>query len=230
MDNFIDKDDYSNNLDTDDDINISSSDDKEINSKGSKIFNEFCDMVESVLFSIFTVILIFTFLFKVASVIGSSMVPTLEEGDKLIVSSAFYNQPEQSDVVIIDAENAHLLVDSDSDGQVDDVEISNGLQKPIVKRVIAVEGQTVDIDFENGNVYIDGEIINEPYINNLTTNDEYAFQYPITIPEGYIFVLGDNRIVSKDSRHPEVGLVDIDYVIGKVVLRISPLEKFGFID
>jgi len=230
MDNFSDKDNYSNNLDTDDDMNISSSDNKEVNSKGSKIFNEFCDMVESVLFSIFTVILIFTFLFKVASVIGSSMVPTLEEGDKLIVSSAFYNQPKQSDVVIINSENAHLLVDSDSDGQVDDVETSNGLQKTIVKRVIAVAGQTVDIDFENGNVYIDGEIINEPYINNLTTNDEYAFQYPITIPEGYIFVLGDNRNISKDSRHPEIGLVDIDDVIGKVVLRISPLEKFGLVD
>lgn len=201
------------------------------------ILNEFCDMAESVLFSIFTVILVFTFLFKVASVIGSSMEPTLHggsegssEGDKLIVSSAFYNNPKQKDIVIIDNENAHLLEDTDNDGQVDDVVEVEGLQKTIVKRVIAVAGQTIDIDFDTGNVYIDGEIINEPYINNLTTQNHGSFEYPITIPEGYVFVMGDNRAVSKDSRSDEIGLVPVENIIGKVVLRISPLEKFGLVD
>ncbi|MCD7800500.1 MAG: signal peptidase I [Ruminococcus sp.] len=194
------------------------------------IIDEFCDMVESVLFSIFTVILIFTFLFKVASVVGTSMVPTLQNDDKLIVSSAFYSNPKNQDIVIIDCENAHLLEDSDGDGNVDDVYETAGLNKTIVKRIIAVEGQTLDIDFENGNVYVDGEIINEPYINNLTLQDHGSFEYPITIPEGYVFVMGDNRGVSKDSRSDEVGLIPVDDIIGKVILRISPLENFGLLD
>jgi signal peptidase I len=198
--------------------------------KGSKLFDEVCDLVESVLFSIFTVILIFTFLFKVASVIGTSMQPTLEEGDKLIVSSAFYNNPKQKDIVIIDSQEAHLLEDLDGDGEANEVVTTDGLEKTIVKRVIAVAGQTVDIDFSTGNVYIDGEVINEPYIYDLTQNDEYAFQYPITIPEGYVFVLGDHRSVSKDSRSIDVGLIPIDSIVGKVVLRVAPFEKFGLLD
>jgi signal peptidase I len=166
----------------------------------------------------------------VASVQGTSMEPTLVQADKLIVSSTFYNTPKQKDIIIIDAENAHLLADTDNDGQVDDVVVADGLHKTIVKRVIAVAGQTVDIDFETGNVIIDGEVINEPYINDLTQNDEFAFEYPITVPDGYVFVLGDHRSVSKDSRSNEIGLVDVNDIIGKVVLRISPLEKFGTLD
>jgi signal peptidase I len=217
-----------NKVDTDDSQNNDSTEDN--TKKGSKVFNELCDMIESVLFSIFTVILIFTFVFKVASVQGTSMEPTLVQDDKLIVSSTFYNTPKQKDIIIIDAENAHLLADTDNDGQVDDVVVADGLHKTIVKRVIAVAGQTVDIDFETGNVIIDGEVINEPYINDLTQNDEFAFEYPITVPDGYVFVLGDHRSVSKDSRSNEIGLVDVNDIIGKVVLRISPLEKFGTLD
>lgn len=229
-----DNDNNSTHLPIDTNVETSTKDDT---SKGSKFFNELCDMLESIIFSIFTVILIFTFVFKVASVIGTSMEPTLHggpegssEGDKLIISSTFYNTPKQKDIIIIDAKEAHLLADTDNDGETDDVVESTGLNKTIVKRVIAVEGQTIDIDFETGNVYIDGEVINEPYINDLTTRDEYGFKYPITIPEGYVFVMGDNREVSKDSRSPEIGLVSTDDIIGKVILRISPLEKFGLID
>lgn len=225
--------DNSNNLDErqDDlnkDINIQTSNDEEKPQKN--VLNEFCDMVESVLFSIFTVILVFTFLFKIASVEGTSMVPTLEDKDKLIVSSTFYNNPKQKDIIIIDNKNAHLLEDTDNDGNVDDVVETNGLEKTIVKRVIAVAGQTIDIDFNTGNVYIDGEVINEPYINDLTLQNHGSFEYPITIPEGYVFVMGDNRGVSKDSRSSEIGLVPVDSIIGKVILRISPLESFGPLD
>ena len=88
----------------------------------------------------------------------------------------------------------------------------------------------MDIDFDTGNVYIDGEVINESYINDLTDRDEGGFEYPITIPDGYVFVLGDNRGVSKDSRSYQVGLIPVEDIIGKVVFRISPIEKFGFVD
>lgn len=205
---------------------------KEVNfqDKSKKIIDDICDMVEAVLFSIFTVILIFTFLFKVASVVGTSMIPTLEEDDKLIIASAFYNNPKQKDIIIVDAQESHLLEDSDGDGQVNDVILADGIHKTIVKRVIATAGQTVDIDFSTGNVSIDGEVIHEPYINDLTLINEGAFEYPITIPEGYVFVLGDNRGVSKDSRSEEIGLIDIDDIVGKAVLRISPMEKFGFLE
>lgn len=202
-------------------------------SKKTNFFEELCDMVESVLFSIFAVILIFTFLFKVASVVGTSMVPTLEQDDKLIVASAFYNNPKYGDIVIINAQDAHLLPDTNGDGvrnNDDTVQLGDGLHKPIVKRVIATAGQTLDIDFDTGNVYIDGEVINESYINDLTDRDEGGFEYPITIPDGYVFVLGDNRGVSKDSRSYQVGLIPVEDIIGKVVFRISPIEKFGFVD
>ena len=158
------------------------------------------------------------------------MVPTLEDDDKLIVSSTFYNNPKQKDIIIINNKNAHLLEDTDNDGNADDVVETNGLEKTIVKRVIAVAGQTIDIDFDTGNVYIDGTVINEPYINDLTLQNHGSFEYPITIPEGYVFVMGDNRGVSKDSRSSEIGLVPIDSIIGKVILRISPLESFGPLD
>lgn len=230
MDNFNDN---TNNLQNQKDTtteNIDLKQDVQKETKGNKVLNDICDMIESVLFSIFTVILVFTFLFKVASVIGTSMIPTLEEKDKLIISSAFYNNPKQKDIIIVDSQDAHLLADSDGDGQVNDVVVSEGIHKTIVKRVIATAGQTVDIDFSTGNVSIDGEVIHEPYINDLTLLDEGAFQYPITIPEGYVFVLGDNRGVSKDSRSDDIGLVSVDDIVGKVVLRISPMEKFGFID
>ena len=98
--------------------------------------------------------------------------------------------------------------------------------------MIAVGGQTVDIDFEAGDVYVDGEKLSESYITGLTHLDEGAFtgQYPITVPDGYIFVLGDNRGVSKDSRSIEIGLIAESAVNGKVMLRISPLENFGFVN
>jgi signal peptidase I len=106
----------------------------------------------------------------------------------------------------------------------------NGLNKRIVKRVIATGGQEVKINFENGDVLVDGKLLDEPYIKNLTNLDENAFKYPFVVPEGYVFVLGDNRAMSKDSRHPNVGLVQEDYIIGKIIFRIFPFDKIGFVD
>jgi len=90
-----------------------------------------------------------------------------------------------------------------------------------------VGGETLDIDFATGTVTIDGEVLEESYINNLTVNDEGAFTYPLTIPEGYYFVMGDNRQHSSDSRHPMVGLVSEEQIMGKAVFRFAPISNFG---
>ena len=91
----------------------------------------------------------------------------------------------------------------------------------LFKRVIATEGQIVDIDFENGIVYVDGLPLEEPYIQNLTTRAEGVL-FPLIVEEGCIFVLGDNREVSKDSRHPEIGLIDTRQVLGKAIYLMLP--------
>ena len=93
--------------------------------------------------------------------------------------------------------------------------------EPIVKRVIATEGQTVDIDFSTGSVYVDGELLEETYIKEPTYDDE-GLAFPVTVEEGCIFVMGDNRNASDDSRNPRLGIVDERYVLGKAVFLLLP--------
>lgn len=168
---------------------------------------EFFDWVETIIFAFFTVILVFTFLLRIAVVSGESMLPTLQDKDRLIVSYLFYT-PKNGDIVIVDCEDSIL-------------------DKVIVKRVIATAGQTVDIDFDAGTVKVDGAVLEESYINNLTQLDEGAHEYPVTVPEGCVFVMGDNRMNSTDSRSPLVGFVLVDDILGKVVLRIFPFSSIG---
>lgn len=189
----------------------------------SSVLDDICDLAESVLVSVFVVLLLFTFVFKVATVEGDSMKQTLHDGDRLILSDINYT-PEYGDVVIINSWDAYLF---DENGA---PVAGEGLNKRVVKRIIATGGQTLDIDFKTGTVTVDGAVLDEPYINNPTTRDEGAFDYPITIPEGYVFVLGDNRGVSKDSRHPNVGLVAEEDIVGKVLLRVYPFSDFGTIE
>lgn len=102
------------------------------------------------------------------------------------------------------------------------------LQEPIIKRVIALENQTVDIDFETGTVYVDGQALDESaYIANGITTQPSDYTYPLTVPEGHLFVLGDNRAVSKDSRNSSVGMIDERYVLGKAELVVFPFSRFG---
>lgn len=185
--------------------------------------SDMADLAESVFLSVFLVMVLFTYLFTVSSVEGDSMVPTLEDGDRLVVWRTEENL-STGDVLIIDSETAGLLDDGVT------VTEHNGLDKRIVKRLIAQGGQEVNIDFQQGIVYVDGTALDEPYINAPTTFDHRAFTYPFTVPEGYIFVLGDNRHISKDSRHPDVGLIPTDEIVGKVILRVLPVKKFGTID
>lgn len=171
--------------------------------KHSSASEEFLSWIESIVFSFFVVILFFTFILRIAYVDGDSMLPTLENKDKLMVSYLFYT-PKASDIVIVDSE---------------------GLEKYIVKRVIAVEGQTVDINFNTGEVMVDGVVLEENYINNLTQRDEGGHQYPVTVPDGCVFVMGDNRMNSTDSRSGLVGFVPVDDVVGKVFFRFFPFDR-----
>ena len=153
------------------------------------------------------VVLAFLLLFRIIVVSGDSMYSTLLDGDYLLLlSNLFYHEPEQGDIVVISKET-----------------FDNGA--PIVKRVIATEGQTVNIDFEKGAVYVDGVELQEDYINNLTYQGRSEF--PQVVEEGCIFVLGDNRAVSLDSRYPEIGQIDRREVLGKALLLMLPGTSHG---
>lgn len=153
-------------------------------------------------------ILVFLLLFRVVVVSGTSMNSTLLDGDYLLLlSSTFYQDPQYGDIIVASKES-----------------FDNGA--PIVKRVIATEGQVVDIDFIKGVVYVDGVALDEPYTLTPTTVSE-GMRFPLTVEEGCLFVMGDNRNGSKDSRHPEIGLVDKREVLGKVFFLFVPGTNEG---
>ena len=184
------------------------------------------DVFAYALVTLFCIILLCVYVFHFASVQGDSMLPTLQDGNQLLVN-ALDKDPECGDIIIINADCAALLRTFDGAPY-----LMDGLHKVIVKRVIAVGGQTLDIDFETGTVYCDGAVVDEPYIGSQTGAPvvDAAFTYPITIPDGYVFVMGDNRSVSKDSRYADVGLVPLSQIEGNVLLRLRPTEEFGLIN
>jgi len=138
------------------------------------------------------------------------MFPNYINGERLIVAN-YSSKIEQGDVVVM----------------------TNVLDEPIIKRVIATEGQTVNIDYETGIVYVDGMALDETQYgveNGTTTSPSIAYEplvFPQTVPDNCIFVLGDNRGVSKDSRYAEVGMVDVRHVLGEAVFVIFPFDRFG---
>ena len=155
---------------------------------------------------------------------GDSMRETLHDKDRLLMSDLLYT-PEYGDIVIVNNTHSYLY---DEDGNL--VE-GNGLpqEKRLIKRIIATGGQEINIDFATGEVTVDGEVLDEPYIRELTANQEDGFaSYPVTVPEGYYFVMGDNRNNSTDSRSQFVGFVPRDAILGKAIFRISP-DDFGSI-
>lgn len=151
------------------------------------------------------VIFIFAFLGRTTVVSGSSMFDTLEEGDMMFVSNLFY-EPKYGDIVVLTQPSYST--------------------DPLVKRVIATEGQTVDIDFAQGIVIVDGEQLDEPYTFT-PTNNQYDMEFPLTVKEGHIFVLGDNRNGSYDSRGSRIGQVDKRMVMGKAYWRLMPFDKLS---
>ena len=161
------------------------------------------EWVQSLVGSVLVVVAIFTFVIRMMGVDGHSMLNTLQHGDRLlVVNSMLYHDYKYGDIVIL---RKNGVFDDD----------------PIVKRVIAVEGQTVDIDFAEGIVYVDGEALEEDYIREPTYTAK-GTEFPLTVPEGSIFVMGDNRNGSSDSRDYRLGTVDTRYVIGKAAFLIFP--------
>lgn len=163
------------------------------------------EYLHDVVYILALILVLFTFCMRVVIVSGSSMFSTLVDGDYLLlINRPLCGELEQGDIVVASMERF-------KDGE------------PIVKRVVATEGQTVDIDFTTGSVWVDDQLLDEPYINELTFTYE-GMDFPVTLREGEVFVMGDNRNASDDSRDPKLGPVDERYIIGKAVVLAFPGE------
>ncbi len=174
--------------------------------KKKTFFGELYDWIETFCFALAFMVVLFIFVFRYVTVDGSSMMNTLHDQDKLIISNFNYT-PQTGDIVVIYIE---------------------GQNKPYIKRVIATEGQTVKIDFEKWEVYVDGEKLEEDYVLRREGDMHYAAFYngEFTVPEGQVYVMGDNRNDSTDSR--VLGCLDEHNIIGRVIVRLAP--EFGTVD
>ncbi len=152
------------------------------------------------------VMLLLTFVFRQVTVSGTSMTDTLSPDDRLIISNFMY-KPKYGDIVVI----SH----------------GNNYKDPIIKRVIATEGQALSINYDTGDVSVDGVILDEPYIKGKTIKLRHPTDIPDRIPEGYVFVMGDNREGSLDSRSTEIGMIPVENIIGKAEWRVYPFTSIG---
>ncbi|MEG0895706.1 MAG: signal peptidase I [Oscillospiraceae bacterium] len=159
--------------------------------------------VEAIVSSVIIVALIIAFVGRIVDVSGSSMMPYFSDGDKVITINAKGNL-KYGDVVAIKRKNDTSLI----------------------KRIIATEGQTVNINYETGEVMVDGTILDEPFLSEPTCND-LGMSMPTIVPQGCVFVMGDNRNHSDDSRNPAIGMINTKNISGKIVFRIMPFDSFG---
>ncbi len=179
----------------------------EVNSKRN-LWSVLYDWLDSPVYAVLLILIIFTFFARIVSVNGESMLPTFKHGDWLTVS-AVTTDVKRGDVVVITQPNA--------------------LNEPLIKRVIAKGGDTINIDFATGEVIVNGKAQYEPYIAELTAR-KGDFEGEIVIPDGYLFVMGDNRNNSLDSRYNVIGLVDERYVLGVAQIKIFPFGDWNIYD
>ncbi len=172
--------------------------------KPNALLNSCYEIVDSVKGAAVVVFLVFALAFRVVGVDGDSMNPTLHNGDWVAVRSTI-SEYERGDIVVVTQPWEKNV--------------------PIIKRVIAVGGDTVYIDFVRHEVYVNGELLDEPYIAQ-PTRLHYDVQFPLTVEEGKVFVMGDNRNDSLDSRSSRIGMIDERYILGKAVFRLSPASEW----
>ena len=164
--------------------------------------------VHDLIYLLAVIIVVFILFFRLVVVSGSSMYSTLWDGDWLLVlGNTLYQEPEYGDIIVVCKESFN-----DSE--------------PIIKRVIATEGQTVDIDFVSGTVFVNGKMLDEDYTYT-PTNRNVGTEFPVTVPEGCVFALGDNRNDSLDSRYPAIGMIDKREILGKALFLFYPGANEG---
>lgn len=184
-----------------------------------KPFADILDWISCMVFAVAAMLVINLFFFRSITVSGDSMNDTLVDGDKVIAMNFCYT-PQYGDIVIV---QANKLPNKNT----------NQYGEPIIKRVIAKAGDTVRIDYANGNVYRNGEVLEEDYIKDLTHrhNDGWLQDNEeIVVPENCVFVMGDNRNNSNDSRNlQEVGFIDVNAIMGKAIVRFAPIKSFKWL-
>ena len=201
--------------DTNADMQNSTFEENEPTSKKTNWVKELRDWIIAIVIAVAVALLVRNYVFTLVKVQGQSMEPTLHNADRLYVNRLFYT-PEKGDVVI-------FVSESDP-------------HRPYVKRVIGTAGDTVYIDFRTGDIFVNGQLVEEPYIKEetamsgsyimgLMASGQYGPDQPIVVEEGHIFVMGDNRNNSKDSR--ELGQIPLNEVLGGAVFRFWPVNDFG---
>ena len=182
----------------------------------TSFFTEMFDWLSSVFSAVLCFIIVFTLFARIVMVDGDSMLDTLHNGERLIVSDFLYT-PQYGDIVILYADKLYNSATEE-------------YGKPIVKRVIGLPGDKIRIDFTEGVVYRNGEALEEDYTYTPTNlPEDFPDNTDVTIDDGKVFVLGDNRNGSKDSRSSDIGQIDQRYIIGKAILRMWPFSKFGMV-
>ncbi len=212
---------------------------KEAEKKKNSVGREIWEWIYTIAIAVAIAVVIKGFIFDVVKVDGSSMFPTLVNNDRLIVTKLNY-KPHTGDIIILDSNYVEReayydrLAKSEGKDKLSFMdkfqnrsEMPDSLKKKyFVKRIIAMPGQTLDL--KDGKVYVDGKELNEPYYDGITASIDPTVEYPITVEDDMVFVMGDNRPHSKDSRSSELGQVPYEAILGKSQARIWPFNALGF--